>query len=176
MPPAASRRAGPATYVVLAIMLAGLLYAARQHPYLVAGGIIVVAILGVIATRTAKNKLQDIAASRPSGGGICEFSRSFDLRQVDPWVVRAVYEELVRYFREQGVDMPVRADDDLIKDLGVDPEDLDMDIATDIAARAGRTFDGYKTNPHFNETNTVRGLVMFFNEQPRLSGRVRLHA
>jgi hypothetical protein len=155
-------------YVVLAIMLAGLLYTAWQHAYVIVCGLLVLTVLAVVATRNTRKKLLDIAASRPSGGGICDFSRSFDLRRVDPWVVRAVYEELVCYFREQGVDMSVRADDDLIKDLCVDPEDLDMDIATDIAARTGRTFDGYKANPCFGETNTVRGLVMFFNAQPKL--------
>jgi hypothetical protein len=148
-------------------MAAGLVYALWEHPLWTLAAILALAVGAAVSSKASRTKLEQLAANRSQGGGICEFARSFDFHQVDPWIVRAVYEEVTRYFKDLGADVEIRADDDLIKDLGIDPEDLDMGIAMDIAARTGRSFDGYKSNPYLAQTNIVRGLVMFFNAQPR---------
>lgn len=168
MPQVPKRRVGFLAYVALAAMTAGLLCSLWEYPLWTIVAIVVLAAGSMISFNVSNARLRQLAAMRSLNGGICSFARSFDLHKVDPWVVRAVYEEIARHFKAVGADVHVCADDDLIKDLGIDPEDLDMVIAVDIAARTGRSFDGYKTNPYLAETNTARGLVMFFNAQPRV--------
>jgi len=93
---------------------------------------------------------------------ICSFRRSFDLHQIDAWIVRAVYEELIEL-----VDQPLRASDRLEEDLHIDPEDLE-DVATNVAARAGYDLTDYQQNPFYSKLKTVGDLVMFFTHQRKL--------
>ncbi|WP_431258332.1 hypothetical protein ACQ86G_28070 [Roseateles chitinivorans] len=111
--------------------------------------------------------LRGLAAAR-AAQSICEFSRDFDLRAVDSWVVRAVYEALQD---EMAVvhglkDFPIRADDRMVADLRIDPEELDLDIVERVANRACRSLDDWTANPFRDKTDTVRGLVLFLNAQP----------
>jgi len=167
MPLAPKRRAGFLAYIALAAMVFALLYSLWEHP--LGSSIALLALVTVVAVswNSGRTKLRDLVARRSSGGGICSFARGFDLHRVDPWVVRAVYEEVAGHFKGLGFEVNIEVDDDIVKDLGIDPEDLDLEIATNIAARAGRSFEGYQINPYYSATNTVRGLVMFFNSQPR---------
>jgi hypothetical protein len=167
MPQVPKNRLGFLAYIALAAMTAALLYSLWKHPLWTLAAILSLAAGAAVSLKSSHARLKQLAAGRSRNGDICSFARSFDLHKVDPWVVRAVYEEVTRHFKGLGVDIQVCADDDLINDLGIDPEDLDMGIAMDIAARTGRSFDGYKKNPYLAETSTVRGLVMFFNAQPR---------
>jgi hypothetical protein len=80
--------------------------------------------------------------------------------------VRAVYEELQRYL--ESTNLNVCADDRLLEDLDIDPDDLEQSAA-DIAARAGRSWEGYEANPYYHKLQTVRDLVMFLNAQPRVA-------
>jgi hypothetical protein len=148
-------------------MSSALLYSLWVHPFWTLAALFALAVAAAVSWKSSRAELEQLAAKRSEGGGICAFARSFDLHQVDPWVVRAVYEEVTRHFKALGADVEIRADDDLINDLGIDPEDLDMGIAMDISVRTGRSFDRYKANPYLRETHTARGLVMFFNAQPR---------
>jgi len=167
MPPAPKRRAGLLAYIALSAMACAFLYSVWEYPIGTLVALMAFAVVAAISWKSARTRIVQLAARRTSGGGICTFARSFDLHHVDPWVVRAVYEELAGYFKGIGIEVNIDADDELIKDLGIDPEDLDMDIAVNIAARTGRGFEGYTTNPYYAATNTARGLVMFFNCQPR---------
>jgi hypothetical protein len=168
MPQAPERRAGFIAYIALTAMCGALLYLLWEHPVETVVVLLAFAVLVAVSSKVGRSRLVlRLAAQGPSNGGICAFARSFDLHQVDPWVVRAVYEEVAAHFKGLGLQVNFKADDDLVVDLGIDLDDLDMDMAANIAARTGRTFDGYKTNPYFAGTNTARGLVMFFNSQPR---------
>lgn len=60
-------------------------------PYLFAAGIL--AILIWPSHYFTERKLKAIITERPEES-ICTFARSFDRRKVDPWVVRAVYNDL----------------------------------------------------------------------------------
>jgi hypothetical protein len=138
-----------------------------RHPLWATTAVLALVTLGTMANKQDRARLAALLAKRGSDAGLCSFARCFDLRVVDSWVVRAVYEELEYHCRGEGIEIAMGADDDMQKDLGIDPEDLDMDIATSIASRTGRTFDAYKANPYYGNTNTPRGLVLFFNAQPR---------
>lgn len=87
---------------------------------------------------------------------ICTFARSFNMRQVDPWVVRAVYEMYSRGF-------PLKEDDVL------DAEELCFDIV-DVAQRTGRSLEGAEQTPRFGQLSTAGDLVRFLSLQPRLAG------
>ncbi|MGC3980199.1 MAG: hypothetical protein QM808_02975 [Steroidobacteraceae bacterium] len=106
-----------------------------------------------------------LAASR-KGESICEFARSFDERSVDTWVVRAVYEQLQEHLGSK-YQIPIRASDVFGQDLPIDSEDLDMDIASEIAQRTARSMDKMEANPLYGKVKTAADLVHFFNAQPK---------
>lgn len=97
-----------------------------------------------------------------AGESIGTFARSFDLKIVDSWVIRAVYEELQFYVP----DVPLRKTDSIF-DLRLDSEELEMEVIPNIGKRTGRSLENYQSNPHFGEIKTVEGLVLFFNAQPK---------
>ena len=122
----------------------------------------------IVTFHRQKTSFEKLMAQR-AGENICTFRRAFDLREVDPWIVRAVHEE-VREVMSIGmgkVDYPIRASDRLVDDLLLEIEDVE-DIAETVAARAGYDFTDIQTNPLFGKVFTVGELVMFFTHQRRL--------
>lgn len=151
------------------------LWSLVQAPVAVLTGTVVIA--GVAAAwyfgrgrpelKRTEAALRALAHAR-AGQSICEFSRDFDLRAVDSWTVRAVYEALQDEMAvAHGLkDFPLRADDRMVADLHIDPEELDLDIVQSVADRACRSLDDWTANPFREKTDTVRGLVLFLNAQP----------
>ena len=142
----------------------GLIYLAFSCPYISAA----IAILFWSATLVHSRYLRKIGEDR-TNESICTFARSFNCRQIDPWVLRAVYEELSRHLAVDGHPLPIRADDQWEKDLRIDPEDFG-ELAMDIAHRAGRSIEEIGKIPWYEGLKTVRDLVMFFQRQPKLMG------
>lgn len=101
-----------------------------------------------------------------SNDSICTFSRRFDCKEIDTWVIRAVYEQLQNYISSDSEDFPIKTTDDVFIDLRIDDEDFEMDIVEEIAQRTGRTLDHAENNPYYGKANVVENLVYFFNEQP----------
>ena len=97
---------------------------------------------------------------------IFDFAKSFDCRTVDTWIIRAVYEQLQECVKYTGYVIPIKAEDDIFQDLGVDSEEFELEIIDEIAQRTDRSLDNTENNPYYNKINTVHGLVYFFNEQP----------
>lgn len=101
----------------------------------------------------------------PTGAtSICTFARSLNPREVAPWIIRAVYEELTDLYG-----CPVRAEDRFHCELHADPEDLDYAVR-DIAKRAGRSLRPTGQAKHLRSMVSVRDLALFLNQQPRLAG------
>ena len=161
MPKRRPRRVIPAGACLPAAALIVLLaYAFSTTAFLaVAGFITLAAVLNIFETR----RVRRLAAGR-DGENICTFARSFPRRLADPWVIRAVYEELTDY---HGGGLPILAADSFEDDLRMDCEDLD-DLLADIAARAGRSVEDAESNPLFGRVERVRDLVMFLSHQPKL--------
>ena len=90
-----------------------------------------------------------------TGESICTFARSFNCRETDTWIVRAVFEEL------SVVGYPVRRDD-RFEDLGFVGDDLDELVET-IASRAGRSLD----SAGVVHLGTVSDLFEFLMRRPR---------
>jgi hypothetical protein len=111
---------------------------------------------GIVASRIHAARLRRERA----GLSICEFARSFPRRDVDTWVIRAVWRSLA-------FDYPLRADDRLLDDLGMD--DIDSDFAWErVADDCGRSLEHPEQNPYYSKVVTLRDLVLFLNAQPRL--------
>jgi hypothetical protein len=168
MPAATRRPTGLIAWIFLVGLIGVFVYLAWIKPLWVGGFFVVIVILSVIETRRRRARFALLQGQRSEDGGICEFARSFDSHHVDTWVIRAVYEELHSYLRGSGVNIAIRADDDLVKGLGIDAEDLEMGIASDIASRTGRSLKNPKQNPYYDKVRTAGDLVRFFNSQPKV--------
>lgn len=99
-----------------------------------------------------------------NGLSICDFAREFDVRVVDSWIIRAVYEQLQGYVMVPN--FPIKAEDNILTTLQIDEEDFFLDIVEEIAERTGRSLECCLDNPYRNEVDTVKNLVYFFNHQP----------
>ena len=97
---------------------------------------------------------------------ICDFRRSFDVRKVDPWIIRATYEAFGRWFDTKQVHFPLRASDAIGDDLKIDPEDVE-DLVHEVAQRAGYDISECEANPLYGKVETVGDFVMFFTHQPK---------
>lgn len=118
----------------------------------------------VVMSRQEKRRFNLMAQSR-EGESICDFARSFDARQTDTWIIRAAYEELQSLLKCYVAAFPVRASDSLLKDLGIDEEDVE-DLLNDIAERSGRSLTSTDINPYYGRVESVSDLVLFINAQP----------
>jgi hypothetical protein len=103
-----------------------------------------------------------LAASR-AGESICTFARTFDRRTVDPWIIRAVYEEFYAHF---GGRLSIRATDRIEEDLRMDWDDVD-DLLSAAALRAGRSLDYLEPNPFYGRVRSVGDLVQLLMNQPK---------
>lgn len=154
-------------WVLLLAFTAWLLYLLWRYPLITSACIAILGVLAWLHHRSVRNHLLVIAAGRV-GESICTFSREVDCRNLDTWIVRAVYEELQEHLASQCAKFPIRWTDRLREDLRIDADALDDELAIDIAQRTGRTLHGTQNNPLFGNVKTVRDLVLFFQAQPQL--------
>jgi len=98
---------------------------------------------------------------------ICDFRRSFDLRQIDPWIIRATYEAFGAWFDAKHAKFPLRVSDSIDDDLKIDWEDLD-DLFHEVAQRAGYDISECEANPFYGKVKTVKDFVIFFTHQPKI--------
>lgn len=141
-------------------------YALYKFPWVIGALTVVITVTAIVENRNFKTKLTVLAAFRRNES-ICTFAKSFNLHEVDTWVIRAVYEQLQIYLASTYPQFPVRAEDALNECLITDPDDLDLDLVEEIAKRTGRSLVNTDDNPYYGNVKTVRDLVLFFNAQPR---------
>src|SRR5262245_50137412 len=168
MPKAARRASLPAlvfAWTVLFAFVAAYGYELWTHPLIVLAGSCLLAAIAARTKRRTTSHLTELARAR-AGEAICEFSRSFDTRNTDTWVIRAVHEQLQMQLRWIYPDFPVRATDRLIEDLRLDPDDIDLDLLADVASRTGRSIRDTTSNPFRGGVKTAGDLVAFFCAQP----------
>jgi hypothetical protein len=154
-------------WMLLIAFAASLLYVLWLHPIVTSTCLAVLVALSWLHQRNIRNHLRAMAASR-TGESICTFSREVDCRDLDTWIVRAVYEEIQEHLAAGCARFPLRWTDRLKEDLRIDSDALDEELALDIAQRTGRSLEGTERNPLFGEVKTVRHLVLFFQAQPQL--------
>jgi hypothetical protein len=151
--------------IVLSLALLGYIVSALIHHagwgLLLTG---VCAVLVYVACRMLNehDRLRRLAAGRKRES-ICTFVRHFDCRAFDTWVLRATYETLSAW-----MGIPLRPDDRLAEDLGIETEDL-HDLGDEIAWAAGRLMDDASDNPWCGQVETVADVCQFMMCQPRLA-------
>jgi hypothetical protein len=169
MPALKERRSSPTGWALLALLGGAYVYGLWAKPLLVGGFPLVVAAVVTIDHFRMKRHLQALAAERP-GESLCTFARGFEVRATDTWVIRAVYEQLQDHLKGEYASFPIRATDRLEEDLQLDPDDLALDIAAEIAERTGRSFANTNDNPYYGKVTTVADVVAFFCAQARSAG------
>ncbi len=152
-----------AGWCVLLLLTALLLVAIWKYPIILLFPLLIV-VVSAIASRKFTSKLRGAAAER-IGEDLGSFARSMNAKEVDTWVIRAVWEELQPYVRLPEGDFPLRPDDRLEEDLRLDVEDLEQNML-DIAQRTGRLLENTEANPFYGRVNTVGDLVKFVSNQP----------
>lgn len=129
------------------------------------GGWLHVAIVAVFASLVGaaalsrRRHVRAMAVARRADS-ICGFARSFDRRAVDTWIIRAVHERV-----SGACGFPIRAEDRLEVDLGIDDQDL-YHLVQELARCAGRVVDDSAV--HSDAIATVRDLVLSLNARPRV--------
>ena len=93
------------------------------------------------------------------------FTRLLDYKNIDTWIIRAVYEE-VNSELEYDKPLPLRPSDNLEKDLKLDDEDLEY-ILTHIFARVEISVENIEKNPYYGKIETVGDIIHFCNYQPK---------
>lgn len=169
MPKLKHRRPGVAVWLLLLLLAGSLVYVALVEPQPFFAILSVLAVLFCLSHLQARRQVRGLLALAQGREGqtICEFTRDFDARSVDTWVIRATYEQLQDQLKHVHPAFPVRADDRLKEDLYLDDDDLDMGLAPEVEERTGRSLDGGSDNPYFGKVKTVRDFVLFFQSQPR---------
>ena len=123
------------------------------------------AVFLYLESRKETKHFQELLSQR-TGYSICEFARHFDCKEIDTWVIRAVYEQIQNYMESRTPNFPILPSDDIFSDLKIDDEDFEYDIVEEIASRTGRSLKGAESNPYYGKANVVQNLVYFFNRQP----------
>ncbi len=163
MPPRVEPDGGEGLGGVMLTVLAALVWYDWRIALGLVGGFVLLLLLAIVFSIPDMRRAKRIAEER-KGDSICTFARSFDVRAVDPWVLRAVYEELVEL-----CGFPLRAEDSFYEELRVDPEDL-AEAVVWLAARAGRSVESVEGNTIDLQWGSVCELVMFLVRQPRTVG------
>lgn len=168
MPQYHPRKIGSVRWVFSTALAAAFLYCLVSSPVATVAFILLFCGLFIVGDGQAKRNKECLLrlAREREGESICEFAREFDIRQVDTWIIRAVYEQLQRHLSHVHPAFPIRANDRLKGDLQLDDDDLDIDIAQVVEQRTGRSLDGSDSNPYFGKIETAADLVMFFQAQP----------
>jgi hypothetical protein len=154
-------------WIALALLAFAPVYFLLEHPIGTSVVLTMLVAMAVVENRRYRGRLRRLVESR-AGESICEFAQSFECHSVDTWVVRAVYEQLQDYLGGSPA-VPIRAIDRLKDDLPIDMEDIEMDLAAQIAQRAGRSLTDTTANPYYAKIETVEDLVLFFNAQPKVA-------
>lgn len=152
---------------LLFIFIAGLAWGLSRSPVVLVI-FFVVSIWTLFERKRSEKKFKVLAEERRELS-ICEFARSFDCREVDTWIIRAVYEQIQDYISDIYTPIAIKADDDLFETLEIDEDDFEEELVEEIAQRTGRSLDEIEKNPYSGKVHTVRDLVYFFNIQPLLN-------
>ena len=158
------------SWLVMVALLLGLFFYIYKFPLL----LIIFPIIYIAEKVNNKNNKIRISdhfnpiLKERENDSICTFSKSFNTKETDTWIIRAVYEQLQNYMQYVTPNFPIKADDHLFNDLWIHDEDLDLDLVEEISQRTGVSLDDYENNPYYGNVTTVRNLVLFFNIQNKI--------
>jgi hypothetical protein len=138
-----------------------------QHPIIVGVVSSVFAIGVYVDNRNLHKHFQQLALNR-TGESIGSFARATP-REVDTWIIRAVYEQVQEYLHLGKLHVPIRWEDDFARDLKMVDDDLE-DLVDEVARRTGHSLNGREGNPCYGKVRQVGDLVMYFHQQSQIEG------
>ncbi len=153
--------------VVLPLAFCVVVWLLWTHPAATLGVVAALVLAGLVLSAHVRRRLARLAASR-GAESICSFTRALPIRDLDPWVVRAVYEETQEHLRDVHPEFPLRPSDRFLDDLHIDPEDVEADVAVRAAARAGRELGSAPQTI----VSTLEDLIRYLCAQPK--GRITM--
>ncbi len=125
-------------------------------------------VIGAIYTVVEHRRMKKISLERGEPK-LCEDARSFDYRNVDTKIIREVWNELQECLgKYNGKPFPIKAEDLFDDTYKLDPDDLD-DAYWAVADRLGIDTENPENNPYWNKVTSVKNLVLFLHNQPRLN-------
>ena len=127
------------TWVIVFVVFSFLAWMTWSAPVFLL--IVPVLIYSEFCNRKEQKKHFDELLKTRLNDSICTFSKYFDCKVVDTWVIRAVYEQIQNYMEPTWQDFPICPNDDVFVDLRIDDEDFELDLVSEIAERTGRTLD-----------------------------------
>ncbi|QKX16500.1 hypothetical protein [Microbulbifer sp. YPW1] len=131
---------------------------------IICGSVLVIVIWALID----HIRMKKIATKR-GDPNICEYARSFDYRSVDTKIIREVWNEVqLNLGKFNGKPFPVKAEDMFEETYKMHPDDLD-EIYWSVADRLCIDTGQPESNPYFNQITSVKDLVLFLHNQPRVS-------
>ncbi len=128
--------------------------------------IILGSLTGLIAISMLRQRRWIARFRQERADTICDFRKSFNLREVDPWIIRATHEAFGAWLDPKQPCFPLRASDSIGGDLKIHPEDMG-DLVFEVAERAGYDLSHCDANPLFGKVQTVEDFVLFINMEPR---------
>lgn len=152
-----------ASWVLIFVLVCVGVYILWVHPLVTLCALLLVVGNFAYERIRVTRHLNQLKAQR-LGESLQEFPRERDLRDIDTYVVRAVYEEIRLDLAVP--DFPLRWSDNLYTDLLLTADEVD-DVLHRIALRAGRCLSQTEQNPLFGKIVTVGDLIAFFNHQPK---------
>ncbi|TAJ74905.1 MAG: hypothetical protein EPO42_14500 [Gallionellaceae bacterium] len=144
-------------WIILAVLLFFYGYGFWHHPWVMGSLTILVVVWAQSSNVMMRYRLGILSASR-TAESFYTFTRSFAAHNVEPWVIRAVYEQVQDYLSLAHPDFPLRAEDRFREDLQI--KNL-TDLVDETARRAGRALSDF--NP--DSLKTVGDLVLLFDQQ-----------
>lgn len=152
------------TALIILLALAGALVIYAPVYLLVIGAITLLVMVWSKIEQPKTDEYFHKLCEERKGLSICEFAKEFDTRAVDTWIIRATYEQLQAALPTKH-EVPIMASDNLFETLKLDEDDLDLDLAEEIAQRTGRSLNDCEDNPYYGKVTTAGKLVLFFNHQ-----------
>ena len=153
-------------YAVLAGLAGGYAWLLWDRPLFTLG--VSGTVFGAFALAVAYSRKQFRAVATARGAeSLCTFTRALPVRELDTWVIRAVFEQLQGYLQGEYPSFPLRPSDRLVEDLKIDTEDLDDLLVIEIGQRTGRDFTTTEGNPYYGKVQTVEDLIRFVCAQPK---------
>lgn len=128
--------------------------------------VVIGVIAGIVAVYESTRHRRLAKLRNDRSDTICDFGKSFNLRTVDPWIVRATHEALGAYLDDKQPIISLRASDSIHRDLGIHPEEM-WELLLDVTERSGYDLTDCESNPLFGRITTVQDFVLFINQQPK---------
>ncbi len=166
MPAPESRAKRLRGYLVIAVFLGGYACSLWAWPSPMLALSLLLALVVLVERRRYKRHIRAIIESRP-GESVCTFVRAVAFREIDTRVVRAVFEQLQNHVGDGHAPFPIRPSDRLTEDLRIDDDELELEVANEIAQRSARDLSETRSNPYYGKVVTVEDLIRFFCAQPR---------